>query len=167
MQASLLFSASALSVAFQPVEVPGSWQRLLLMWSGLLPKSALITSQVLTPCVGAVACQPRPADTLNGLLQHRRRKPGFILAHLGASHSTSFEHPEFLPCFLCQRHSCITAVIQRPGSYPCLGLEWCVSAEHLAHPELASWCSALFCFCSSALLHWDPLVAVRAQAVSH
>lgn len=157
----MLFSASALSVAFQPVEVHGSWQRLLLMWSGLLPKSALITSQVLTPCVGAVACQPRPAYALNGLLQHRRRKLGFVLAHLGASHSPSFERSDFLPCFLsqdlCQWHSCITAVIQRPGSYLCLGLEWCVSAEHLAHPKLESWCSALFWFCSG-ITHAQVLV---------
>ena len=121
MQASLLFSASALSVVFQPKEVHGSWQQLLLMWSGLLLKNPLISSQVLTPCSETVACQTWPAYKLDGLLQYSRRKPGFLLACLSTSHSPSFWTSRFSIMFsfpgltpMPQLHH--SSIMQRPGS---------------------------------------------------
>lgn len=117
MQASLPFSASAVSVAFQPEEVHGSWQQLLLMCSGLLLKTPLISSQVLTPCSGAVACQTWPAHKLDGLCQCSRRNSQFLLAYLGADHfwtdrsSIMPSFPELMP--MPQLHH---SSIQRSGS---------------------------------------------------
>lgn len=137
MQASLLFSASALSVVSQPVEVHGSWQQLLLMRSGLLLKDPLMSSQVLTPGTEAVPCQAWPAYKLDGLLQcSRRRKSGFPLACLSASHSPSLRTARFSITFsfpglyLC--HSCITAVSRGQSTAAAQGY---ASPEHSAHPK--------------------------------
>lgn len=82
MQTSLLFSASALSVVFQPREVHGSWQQLLLMCSGFLLKSPLISSQALSHSA-ALAARPGQHKSCMG----SPRAAGFLWGCWGASPS--------------------------------------------------------------------------------
>lgn len=97
MQAPLLFSATALSVVLQPMEVHGSWQQLLLMWSGLLLKKPLISSQVPAPGSAAVACQAgQCADWMCSSVQREEIRIPFGLS---ASHSPSFWTDRFSVMF--------------------------------------------------------------------
>lgn len=149
MQASLLFSASALSVVFQPREVHGSWQQLLLMCSGFLLKSPLISSQALSQ-----ALQP----WLPGLASTKAAwAPQVQQDSSGAAgeHLTPTPAQPGLPWCLPWCHSCTHSVT----------LGWALHrAQHIPTPELLG--SSAGCAGAQLRVGLEPS-SCQSQAVSH